>query len=75
MASPQAARHRGRWQSADYDALYRSTESKLDPARRAAMYLRMNELVAEAVMAGNLLFPHSPWRVDTSSPAHWFRET
>jgi peptide/nickel transport system substrate-binding protein len=34
-----------RWRSADYDRLFREAEGELDPIRRAALFLRMNELV------------------------------
>ena len=87
-ANKWLGRNKARWQSAEYDALFKASESELDPARRTAMFLRMNELIAQSgyiipivtssyvtVMANSLRFPGSPWRVDTASLPHWFRET
>ena len=34
-----------RWRNADYDAAYREAEKELDPVRRAALFIRMNDLV------------------------------
>ncbi|MBB3898875.1 peptide ABC transporter substrate-binding protein [Roseococcus suduntuyensis] len=34
-----------RWHSDEYDALFRAAEGELDPVRRAAMFIRMNDLV------------------------------
>lgn len=87
-ANKWLGRNKARWQSAEYDALFKASESELDPTRRTALFVRMNELIAEAghvipvvtssyvtVMANSLRFPGSPWRVDTASLPHWFRET
>ena len=76
-----------RWQSADYDALYRAADTEMDPVRRAALFVRMNELIAEAgyaipmlarpmlrAMANNLRVPVSPWGSDTAGVGDWFRE-
>jgi peptide/nickel transport system substrate-binding protein len=34
-----------RWRSEDYDKLFRAAESELDPVKRAALFIQMNELV------------------------------
>jgi peptide/nickel transport system substrate-binding protein len=34
-----------RWSNAEYDKAYRSAESELDPVKRAALFIRMNDLV------------------------------
>ncbi|WP_439575866.1 peptide ABC transporter substrate-binding protein [Phreatobacter sp.] len=34
-----------RWQSAEYDKTFRDAEGELDPAKRAAMFIKMNDLV------------------------------
>jgi peptide/nickel transport system substrate-binding protein len=39
-----------RWRSEDYDKLFRSAESELDPVKRAAMFIRMNDLVIQNVV-------------------------
>lgn len=77
-----------RWQSAEYDALYSSAETELDPVRRAALFVRMNELIATAghaipilaragarAIGASLRLPLSPWAPDTAGLAHWYRES
>ena len=34
-----------RWRNETYDQLYRAAEGELDPVKRAALYIRMNEMV------------------------------
>jgi peptide/nickel transport system substrate-binding protein len=34
-----------RWRSEEYDKLYREAEGELDPVKRAALFIRMNDLV------------------------------
>jgi peptide/nickel transport system substrate-binding protein len=34
-----------RWRNADYDAAFRAAESELDPVKRAALFIRMNDLI------------------------------
>ena len=34
-----------RWRNADYDAAFRAAEAELDPVRRAALFIRMNDLI------------------------------
>jgi len=34
-----------RWRSEEYDRLYREAESELDPIKRAALFIRMNDLI------------------------------
>ncbi len=34
-----------RWRSDDYDKAYRAAQSELDPVKRAALFIRMNDLV------------------------------
>ena len=75
-----------RWQSAEYDALYRAAQSELDPVKRAALFIRMNDMVVKdgyvipilarnsmRAMAKNLVAPLSPWRNDMASLAFWHR--
>ncbi len=37
-----------RWSNEEYDKTYRAAESELDPVKRAAMFIRMNDLVCSA---------------------------
>ncbi|HXH82683.1 MAG TPA: peptide ABC transporter substrate-binding protein, partial [Candidatus Tectomicrobia bacterium] len=36
-----------RWQSPEYDRLWRQAESEMDPVKRAALFVRMNDLVVQ----------------------------
>jgi peptide/nickel transport system substrate-binding protein len=37
-----------RWRNDEYDRLWRAAEGEMDPARRAALFIRMNDLVVRA---------------------------
>jgi ABC-type transport system substrate-binding protein len=39
-----------RWRNADYDALYEEAAHETDPVKRAALFIRMNELVIKNVV-------------------------
>jgi peptide/nickel transport system substrate-binding protein len=39
-----------RWKNADYDALYHASEHETDPVKRAALFIKMNDLVIENVV-------------------------
>ncbi|RVU45185.1 peptide ABC transporter substrate-binding protein [Rubrivivax rivuli] len=75
-----------RWQNAEYDTLYRTAQSELDPVKRAALFIRMNDLVVKdgyvipllarnqvAAMALKLVAPLSPWRNHMASLAYWHK--
>jgi peptide/nickel transport system substrate-binding protein len=47
-ANKWIGRNSSRWSSDEYDALYRAAESELDPVKRAAMFIRMNDLAVES---------------------------
>jgi len=34
-----------RWRNAEYDAAFRAAEAELDPVKRAALFIRMNDLI------------------------------
>ncbi len=75
-----------RWQNAEYDTLYRTAQNELDPVKRAALFIRMNDLVVKdgyvipilarnsmRAMAKKLVAPLSPWRNDMASLAYWHK--
>ena len=77
-----------RWQSKEYDALYKQAEQELDAVKRAAMYIKLNDMVVgdnyiqpiasrartTALKAG--LTAHlSGWDNDLWQLANWYRET
>jgi peptide/nickel transport system substrate-binding protein len=40
-----SGRNLTRWRSDEYDRLWRQAETELDPVKRAALFIRMNDLV------------------------------
>jgi peptide/nickel transport system substrate-binding protein len=76
-----------RWQSSEYDAAYKAAQTELDPVKRAALYIKMNDLVVQnrtiiavvsrpRVRASNLrlMVPESGWDSDFWALQDWYRE-
>jgi peptide/nickel transport system substrate-binding protein len=76
-----------RWQSADYDKLYQQSETEIDPVKRAALFIAMNDLVIKNVvvipvvarpgvvaMANALHAPMSGWDNNTYALQDWYRD-
>ncbi len=76
-----------RWVNAEYDKLAAQGSSELDPVKRAAIYIRMNDLVVNdnfviplisrpRVRGGNLklVTTLSGWDLDFSALQNWYRE-
>ncbi len=76
-----------RWKSDDYDRAYREAESELDPVKRAALFVRMNDLLWEnnivipvvfrprvGAMSKKLYAPTSGWDNDLWNLKEWYRE-
>ena len=85
-ANQWQGRNISRWRSAEYDTLYRAAESELDPARRAAQFIRMNDLVCQdqyllplvyrprvAALGKTLVMPLSGWSEDMGALPHAHR--
>ncbi len=77
-----------RWQSAKYDALFHAAEGELDPVKRAALYIAMNDMVvgdravipeiyrpAVSGIANNLQLTLSGWDNDFAFLKDWYRTT
>jgi peptide/nickel transport system substrate-binding protein len=75
-----------RWQNAKYDALFHASEIELDPVKRAALFIRMNDMAVdnEAVIpelyrlgvsgvAKNLKVTLSGWDNDFAFLKDWYR--
>ena len=75
-----------RWRNDEYDKLYRAAEGELDPVKRAAMFIRMNDLVCGdgyliplmfrlnvSALSQRLAAPLTGWDLDMSSLAEWHR--
>jgi peptide/nickel transport system substrate-binding protein len=76
-----------RWKSEEYDKLFRAAESELDPVKRAALFIKMNELVIQnvvvipvvfrprvAAVSSRLHVEQSGWDSDFWNLQSWYRE-
>ncbi len=76
-----------RWRNDEFDAAFRASEIELDPVKRAAHYIRMNDIVcgeghvipllyrpSVTGLASKLMAPLSGWDVDMGSLHDWYRE-
>jgi len=76
-----------RWTSEEYDKAFRAAESELDPVKRAALFIRMNDLVCAdqvvipvvyrpgvSAVASKLEVDISGWDNNTANLKDWFRE-
>jgi peptide/nickel transport system substrate-binding protein len=77
-----------RWSNAEYDRLWRQAETELDPVQRAALIIRMNDLLIEDVVLIPLVWRNgvrgvshklhgmelSDWDSDFWDLAFWYRE-
>jgi peptide/nickel transport system substrate-binding protein len=77
-----------RWSNPEYDKLYRDAESELDAVKRAAGFIRMNDLVVEnvvvipaihrasvvAAVSNELHAPLSGWDNYTWALKDWYRD-
>ena len=77
-----------RWQSKEYDALYKQAEQELDAVKRAAMYIKLNDMVVgdnyiqpiasrarTTALKARLTAHLSGWDNDLWQLANWYRET
>jgi len=77
-----------RWVNKDYDEAYKAAEAELDPVKRAAFFIRMNELVCRdnnvvpvvyrprvSAILSSLRCQLSGWDNDFWALASWYRET
>ena len=76
-----------RWRNEEYDKLYKSAEAELDPVKRAALFIKMNELVIQnvvvipvvfrprvAAVSNTLRAEQSGWDSDFWALHSWYRE-
>jgi peptide/nickel transport system substrate-binding protein len=87
-ANQWSRRNYTRWHREDYDRLWRAAETEMDPARRAALFIRMNDLLVEQVVVIPFLWRTrvaavanglrdlrlSGWASDFWNLANWYRE-
>ena len=77
-----------RWKNDEYDRLYKMADGELDPVKRAAQMIQMNDIVcregyvipllyrpAVSGLANKVQAPLSGWSVDLGSLRDWYRDT
>ncbi len=87
-ANNWAGRNLVRWANAEYDRLWKEAETELDPVKRAALFIRMNDLLIEDVVVIPVVWRKevsavsrtlrglslSPWDSILWDLAFWYRE-
>jgi peptide/nickel transport system substrate-binding protein len=76
-----------RWQNQEYDDLHKAAQIELDPIKRAAMFIKLNELVVNnhvvipvvarlgvAAVKDKLIVELSGWDNNTWNLANWYKE-
>jgi peptide/nickel transport system substrate-binding protein len=76
-----------RWRNEEFDKLYKTAEGEMDPVKRAAMYIKMNDLTIQNVVvipvvlrprvraiASKLKLEQSGWDSDFWNLQNWYRE-
>ena len=76
-----------RWSNDEYDKAFRAAEGELDPVKRAALFIRMNDLVCQnqvvipvvyrprvAAISTKLRADISGWDTDMGDLKDWYRE-
>src|SRR6266436_5701409 len=84
-----AGRNSTRWRNEEYDRLFRAAETEMDPVKRAAHFIRMNDLLTQNVVVVPLVWRGtasavsnrlrgteiSGWDSNLWNLAHWYKET
>ncbi len=86
-ANKWQGRNISRWINDEYDKTYRAAEAELDPVKRAALFIRLNDLpVKDGVIIPLIARPRvngthlklvampSGWDLDFSALQNWYRE-
>ena len=86
-ANKWQGRNVARWNNSEYDKLYDEVGNELDPVKRAALFIRMNDLVCDnavvipivsrpkvAATSNKLHLPLSGWDEDLWNLAEWYRD-
>ena len=87
-ANKWLGRNSTRWSSAEYDRIYQAAEGELDPVKRTAMFIQLNDLpVKDNVVIPLISRPRvrgaglklatwlTGWDLDLSGLQNWYRET
>jgi peptide/nickel transport system substrate-binding protein len=87
-ANKWSGRNATRWSNEEYDRAYKASESEMDPVKRAALFIKMNDLLIQNVVVIPVLWrarvaavssklrntEQSPWESDFWNHANWYRE-
>ena len=87
-ANKWSGRNPTRWRNEEYDRTYKAAESEMDPVKRAALFIKMNDLLIQNVVVIPVLWrarvaavsnklrntEQSPWESDFWNHANWYRE-
>src|SRR5438128_3453368 len=65
-----AGRNSTRWRNDEYDRMYRAAETEMDPVKRAALFIRMNDMLVQSVVIVPFL-----WRGTASAVSNRLRGT
>ena len=87
-ANKWIGRNSSRWRSDEYDALFNAAGSEIDPVKRAAMFIRMNDLAVESkyivpivnraqviAVGRNMHAQFSAWTSDVFLLQDWYKAT
>jgi len=82
-----ASTNNTRWQSPEYDATWKAAKVEMDPVKRAAMFIKLNEILIEnrvivpisnrpvvAALGNKLRAPMTGWDNDVFLIKDWYRE-
>jgi len=69
-ANNWAGRNNTRWRNEEYDRAWKAAESEMDPVKRAALFIRMNDLLTQ----NNVIVPIT-WRANISAISNKLRST
>ena len=81
-------RNIARWQNTEYDDVFRQAQTELDPVKRAALFIKLNDLVCGdhyvlpennrlrvTALKNGMVVHESGWDNDLWQIANWYRET
>jgi ATPase subunit of ABC transporter with duplicated ATPase domains len=86
-ANKWASRNISRWRNEEYDKAHTAAQSELDPVKRAALFIKMNDLVCSdnyvipvvyrprvSAAVLKLAAPLSGWDNDLWALPHWYKD-
>ena len=87
-ANKWSGRNPTRWSNEEYDRTWKAADSEMDAVKRAAMFIKMNDLLIQNVVVIPVLWrarvaavsnklrnaEQSPWESDFWNHANWYRE-